>query len=38
MVKLVDKACKCYLLEDDELEAGFTCYNCYEFRKEGSNG
>jgi hypothetical protein len=26
--------CQCDLLEDDLIEAGYTCYNCYKYRKD----
>ena len=29
--------CNCELLDDEDLVAGYTCYNCYETRKDNSN-
>lgn len=28
------RECQCQNLDDDLLEQGYTCYNCYEFRKD----
>lgn len=26
--------CNCDQLDDDLIEAGYTCYNCYAYRKD----
>lgn len=31
---IVNDACTCNELDDDLIEAGYTCYSCYEFRKD----
>lgn len=30
--------CNCELLDDDLLEGGSTCYNCYELMKDNPEG
>jgi hypothetical protein len=30
----MDTTCNCSQLDDDLIEQGYTCYNCYEFRKD----
>ena len=30
----MDKTCHCAELDDDLIEDGYTCYNCYQYRKD----
>lgn len=29
--------CQCQSLDDDLIADGYTCYNCYEYRKDNPN-
>jgi len=30
----MDTTCTCDQLDDDLIEQGYTCHNCYEYRKD----
>lgn len=34
----MDTTCHCDELDGDVLELGYTCYNCYQYRKDNPNG
>ncbi len=31
---MTDTTCHCAELDDDLIEDGYTCYNCYAYRKD----
>lgn len=37
MNESVDTTCHCKELDDDLIEGGSTCYNCYKYRKDNNS-
>jgi hypothetical protein len=33
-----EQGCNCDNLDDDLIEAGWTCHNCYTYRKDNPDG